>query len=101
VRASADNLKRVSLELGGKNPQIVCADADLDAAADAVVFGVFFNAGQCCNSSSRLILEASVAESFLSRVETLTRRVRIGDPLDPDTKIGAIVNEAQMGRIEH
>jgi betaine-aldehyde dehydrogenase len=101
VRASADNLKRVSLELGGKNPQIVCADADLDAAADAVVFGVFFNAGQCCNSSSRLILEASVAESFLSRVETLTRRVRIGDPLDPDTKIGAIVNEAQMGRVEH
>ena len=69
VRASADHLKRVSLELGGKNPQIVCADADLDAAADAVVFGVFFNAGQCCNSSSRLIVEASVAESFLARVE--------------------------------
>jgi acyl-CoA reductase-like NAD-dependent aldehyde dehydrogenase len=100
VRASADNLKRVSLELGGKNPQIVCADADLDAAADAAVFGVFFNAGQCCNSSSRLIVETSVAESFLSRVETLTRRVRVGDPLDPDTKVGAIVNEAQMGRIE-
>jgi betaine-aldehyde dehydrogenase len=92
VRASAGNLKRVSLELGGKSPQIVRGDADLDA----VVFGVFFNSGQCCNSSSRLIVEASVAESFLSQVEALTLRVRVGDPLDPDTRIGAIVNQAQM-----
>lgn len=99
VRASAGNLKRVALELGGKNPQIVCADADLDAAADAVVFGVFFNAGQCCNSSSRLIVEKSISEDFLARVEALTARVTVGDPLDEATKVGAIVNQNQMNRI--
>ena len=99
VRASAGNLKRVALELGGKNPQIVCADADLDAAADAVVFGVLFNAGQCCNSSSRLLVEASISEAFLDRVEDLTGRVIVGDPLDEETKVGAIVNQNQMDRI--
>jgi betaine-aldehyde dehydrogenase len=99
VQASAGNLKRVSLELGGKNPQIVCADADLDAAADAVVFGVLFNAGQCCNSSSRLLVESSIADSFLKKIETMSRAVIVGDPLDEATKVGAIVNEAQMNRI--
>jgi betaine-aldehyde dehydrogenase len=99
VRASAGNLKRVALELGGKNPQIVCADADLDAAADAVVFGVFFNAGQCCNSSSRLLVEKSISEDFLERVDLLTRRVVVGDPLMEETKVGAIVNRNQMERI--
>ncbi|MBO6638888.1 MAG: aldehyde dehydrogenase family protein [Roseitalea sp.] len=100
ARAAAGNLKKVSLELGGKNPQIVCADADLDAAADAVVFGVFFNAGQCCNSSSRLIVEASVEEQFHKRLVELAERVPFGDPLDPATKIGAIINDAQMDKIE-
>lgn len=99
VRASAGNLKRVALELGGKNPQIVCADADLDAAADAVVFGVLFNAGQCCNSSSRLLVEKSVSEDFLARVDELTKRVTVGDPLDEATKVGAIVNQNQLDRI--
>lgn len=99
VRASAGNLKRVALELGGKNPQIVCADADLDAAADAVVFGVFFNAGQCCNSSSRLLVEHSIADEFLARIEELTKRVTVGDPLDEKTKVGAIVNQGQLDRI--
>jgi betaine-aldehyde dehydrogenase len=99
VRASAGNLKRVALELGGKNPQIVCADADLDAAADAVVFGVLFNAGQCCNSSSRLLVEKSISEDFLARIDELTKRVIVGDPLDEATKVGAIVNQNQLDRI--
>jgi len=99
VRASAGNLKRVSLELGGKNPQIVCADAELEGAADAVVFGVFFNAGQCCNSSSRLLIESSVADAFVRRIEEVSRRVVVGDPLDERTKVGAIVSDAQMKRI--
>lgn len=99
VRASAGNLKRVVLELGGKNPQIVCADADLDAAADAVVFGVLFNAGQCCNSSSRLLVEKSISEDFLARIDELTKRVIVGDPLDEATKVGAIVNQNQLDRI--
>lgn len=100
ARAAADNLKKVSLELGGKNPMIVCADADLDAAADAAVFGVFFNAGQCCNSSSRLLVEASIAEEFEQRIIELSQRVTVGDPLDPATKVGAIINDAQLEKIE-
>jgi betaine-aldehyde dehydrogenase len=100
ARAAAGNLKKVSLELGGKNPLIVCADADLDAAADAAVFGVFFNVGQCCNSSSRLLVERSVAQAFQERLLALTRRVVVGDPLDPDTKVGAIINAAQLAKIE-
>ncbi|WP_127143984.1 aldehyde dehydrogenase family protein [Pelagibacterium montanilacus] len=100
VRAAAGNLKKVALELGGKNPQIVCADADLDAAADAAVFGVFFNVGQCCNSSSRLIVERSVAKRFEEKLAELTARVPVGDPLDPETRVGAIINDAQMEKIE-
>ncbi|KAA9010032.1 aldehyde dehydrogenase family protein [Histidinibacterium aquaticum] len=99
-RAAAGNLKKVALELGGKNPQIVCADADIEAAADAVVFGVFFNVGQCCNSSSRLIVERSVADRFQQKLEELTARVPVGDPLDPETKVGAIINEDQLSKIE-
>jgi len=99
VRASAGNLKRVALELGGKNPQVVCADADLDAAADAVVFGVFFNAGQCCNSSSRLLVEKSISAEFLARVDELTKRLIVGDPLDEATKVGAIISQNQLDRI--
>ncbi|MDQ0474135.1 aldehyde dehydrogenase family protein [Labrys wisconsinensis] len=100
ARAAAGNLKKVALELGGKNPLIVCADADLEAAADAAVFGVFFNAGQCCNSSSRLLVDAAVAEDFVGRLEALTRTLAVGDPLDPATKVGAIVNDAQLAKIE-
>lgn len=99
VAASQGNLKKVSLELGGKNPQIVFADADLDAALDAVVFGVYFNMGECCNSGSRLLVQRSIAESFAERVVAHARTVPVGDPLDEATKVGAIINEAQYGKI--
>src|ERR1700751_4579426 len=88
--ASAGNMKKVGLELGGKNPQIVFADADLDAAADGVVFGLAFNAGQCCVSGSRLIVERSVADDFGRRVVEKIGRLRVGDPLDESTQVGAI-----------
>lgn len=99
LTASKSNLKKVGLELGGKNPQIVFADANLDDAADGVAFGLCFNAGQCCVSGSRLIVEASVAESFKAKLLEKLSRVKIGDPLDPDTQMGAIVTPQHFKKI--
>jgi len=93
--AGRSNFKKLGLELGGKNPQIVFADADLDDAADGVAFGIAFNAGQCCVSGSRLIVERSVAEAFAQRVQAKLARLRIGDPLDEATQVGAITTAAQ------
>lgn len=98
--AAGAQLKRVELELGGKNPQIVCADADLDAALDAVVFGVYFNAGECCNSGSRVLVDARIADEFHQRVVALSAEVPVGDPLDPATKVGAITSDEQLETIE-
>ncbi|MEZ4702266.1 MAG: aldehyde dehydrogenase family protein [Rhodothermales bacterium] len=101
VGASQGNLKKVSLELGGKNPQIVFADADLEAALDAVVFGAYFNMGECCNAGSRLLVHRAIAESFTKSVYERARTVPVGDPLNEDTKVGAIINQAQFDKIMH
>ncbi|CAO96296.1 aldehyde dehydrogenase family protein [Erwinia tasmaniensis] len=93
-------LKKVSLELGGKNPQIIFPDCDWDAAVDAVVFGVYFNAGECCNSGSRILVHKDIADKFTRAVVEKSRLVRVGDPLNPEVKIGAIINENQMITIE-
>lgn len=97
--AAGKNLKRCSLELGGKNPHIIFSDADLDAALDPVVFGVYFNMGECCNSGSRLLLQESIAEEFTERILELARTVPVGDPLSEDIKVGAIINEPQLQKI--
>ncbi|MEJ1974099.1 MAG: aldehyde dehydrogenase family protein [Lacunisphaera sp.] len=99
VAASQGNLKKVTLELGGKNPQIVFPDADLEAALDAVVFGVYFNAGECCNSGSRLLLHRDVPPSFVERIVERARSLPVGDPLNERTKVGAIINAAQFAKI--
>ena len=100
MAAAAESLKKVSMELGGKNGQIVFPDADLDAVLDAVVFGAFFNAGECCNAGSRLILHRSLADGFLDRIGEYTRTVPVGDPLDPETKVGAIISGQHLAKIE-
>jgi betaine-aldehyde dehydrogenase len=100
MHAAAGNLKKVELELGGKNPQVVFADADLEAALDAVVFGVYFNMGECCNSGSRVLVERKIADTFLEAVIERSRTVRVGDPLDDATKVGALVNDEQLEKIE-
>ena len=97
---ASDTLKKVALELGGKNPQVIFPDANLQAAADAVVFGVCFNAGQCCNSSSRIIVREDIAEDFRARVVALSRKVKFGDPLDPTTQVGAIVTPEHNAKID-
>ncbi|MDA7425557.1 aldehyde dehydrogenase family protein [Thalassococcus lentus] len=99
TQAASGTLKKVALELGGKNPQVIMPDADLEQAADAVTFGVYFNVGQCCNSSSRIIVHEDIAEAFVARVVALSRQVRFGDPLDDSTQVGAIVTAEHNAKI--
>ncbi len=97
---AAQTLKKVSLELGGKNPQIVFPDANLDEFIDAAVFGAYFNAGECCNAGSRLILHKDIAADVVKRIAALSENVRIGDPLDPMTQVGAIITPQHLQKIE-
>lgn len=99
VAKSAQTLKKVSMELGGKNPQIVFPDADLDAALDAAVFGVYFNAGQCCNSGSRILVHEAIAKDFTAAVVERSREVVVGDPLNPEVQVGAITTDRQLETI--
>ena len=99
VARSAATLKKVSMELGGKNPQIVFADCDWDAAVDAVAFGTCFNAGQCCNSGSRVLVERSIADKFAAAVVERSKHVRLGDPLESGVQVGAITTEKQLATI--
>ncbi|MBY5163624.1 aldehyde dehydrogenase [Salsipaludibacter albus] len=101
--AARSNLKRVTLECGGKSPQVVLADCgDLDRVAAAVSRGIFFNQGQVCNAGSRLVVEPSVRDELVERVVARARELVPGDPLDPATELGAIVDHAQLdGILDH
>lgn len=100
AKATSDTLKRVSSELGGKNPQVLFADADVESAIDAIVFGVYFNAGECCNSGSRIIVHEDIAKDVVARVVALSKKVPFGDPLDPATKVGAIISTQHQDKID-
>jgi betaine-aldehyde dehydrogenase len=100
MAAASATLKKVSMELGGKNPQLVFPDADLEAALDAVLFGAYFNAGECCNAGSRLLVHQSIAETFVAALVDRSRDVKVGDPLDPQTKVGAIISADHLAKIE-
>lgn len=100
TKSAGDTLKKVALELGGKNPQVIFPDADLESAADAVTFGVYFNVGQCCNSSSRIIVHEDIADAFVARVVELSRQVAFGNPLNPSTQVGAIVTAEHNRKID-
>ncbi|MER6978441.1 aldehyde dehydrogenase [Streptomyces carpinensis] len=101
LRYSADsNLKRVWLELGGKSPNIVLPDApDLDKAAAIAAWGIFFNQGEMCTAPSRLLVHSSVAEHVTEAVVERARALRVGDPLDPATEMGALVGEHHLDRV--
>jgi acyl-CoA reductase-like NAD-dependent aldehyde dehydrogenase len=99
AHAAAGNLTKVSLELGGKAPNIVLADADLAQAVDGALMGIFFNQGQVCCAGSRLFVAESVHDEFLDRFMTRARRLKIGDPLRPDTEMGPQVSQEQLDRI--
>jgi aldehyde dehydrogenase (NAD+) len=97
--AARSNLKRVSLELGGKSPNIIFADADLDAAVEGAHFGLFFNQGQCCCAGSRLFVEEKVHDEVVARLVDRSRKARMGDPFDPATTQGPQVSREQQERI--
>ena len=92
MKQGADTLKRVHFELGGKNPVVVFADADLERAADAAVFMIYSLNGERCTSSSRLLVEASIYEQFTAMVAEKARRIKVGHPLDPATVIGPLIH---------
>lgn len=93
-------LKRCSLELGGKNAQIVMPDADIDLALEGAAWGAFATAGQRCTATSRLLLHEQIHDEFLKRFISAAKKWRLGDPLNPDTHIGPLINEAQLKRVE-
>ena len=97
--AAHSNLKRVSLELGGKSPNVVFADADLEAAVDGAYFALFFNQGQCCCAGSRLFVEEGVHGEFVQRLVAKAAKQRVGDPFDPATTQGPQVSQEQLDRV--
>jgi acyl-CoA reductase-like NAD-dependent aldehyde dehydrogenase len=100
VRNTAENLAYTTLELGGKSPVVVFADADLDSAANAVVAGIFAASGQSCVAGSRLLVERSVKEAFLDSLKRKAETISIGDPQDPATEMGPLATVRQRERIE-
>jgi aldehyde dehydrogenase (NAD+) len=99
LRSAAGNLKRVTLELGGKSANVIFPDADLDSAAKAAASGIFFNSGQVCSAGSRILVHADVHDEVVERVAARARAMRIGDPSDATTAMGPLVSATQMKRV--
>jgi aldehyde dehydrogenase (NAD+)/phenylacetaldehyde dehydrogenase len=95
LRAAAGTVKRVSMELGGKSPNVVFADADLDAAAKGAINAIFYGKGELCSAGSRLLVEESIHDALMEKVVERARKMVPGDPLDPKTRLGSLVSEAQ------
>jgi acyl-CoA reductase-like NAD-dependent aldehyde dehydrogenase len=100
MRAAAEGIKRISLELGGKSPNIVFEDVDVDAVVDKSVYSVFANAGQDCCARSRFFVHESIAERFSESLVERVSKLRVGDPTDKDTEIGALISAEQLSRVE-
>src|SRR5262245_52886998 len=96
MRGSAETLKRITLELGGKSPNIVFPDADLDAALRGATTGIFYGKGEVCAAGSRLLVDASIRDEFLDKVAARAKKMTPGDPLDPKTRLGAIASKTQI-----
>jgi benzaldehyde dehydrogenase (NAD) len=96
---AARHLKRVLLELGGKAPLVVLGDADLDRAVAAASFGAFFHQGQICMSTERIVVDESIADDFAARLGERASGLKVGDPRDPETQIGPLVNGAALKRV--
>jgi phenylacetaldehyde dehydrogenase len=99
VHAAAGNLKRVSLELGGKSPNVIFKDADMDVAIPGAASGIFFNQGQCCCAGSRLYIEKEVFDQVIDGISANAKKIRVGAGLDPKTQMGPLVSEEQLSRV--
>src|ERR1700692_1866133 len=96
MRSAADSMKRLTLELGGKSPNIVFADSDIDNAVKGAITGIFYGKGEVCNAGSRLFVESKVQDEFLGKLVARAKKMQPADPLDPKTRMGAIVSQEQM-----
>jgi aldehyde dehydrogenase (NAD+) len=101
IRTGADTLKHLTMELGGKSPHLIFADADLDSALQAAFWGIFWNKGEVCVAGSRLLVERSVYDDVVARLAMLAQEAVIGDPLDPATQIGPLVSRAEYEKVLH
>src|SRR6266581_4085721 len=99
MRLGADTIKRLTLELGGKSPNLVFADANLDDAIPSSVWSIYYAAGQSCEARSRILVEASLYDEFVSRFADYAKRIRVGDPLDPETQMGSLISTAHRDRV--
>jgi len=93
------NMKKVSLELGGKSPNIFFSDCDLDAATDGALFGVFINQGEVCSAGSRVLVQQDIYKKFMDRMKEKTKRIKLGDPFNRKTKMGPLISEDHMNRV--
>ena len=100
ARAAAGNVKKIALELGGKSPNIVFADSDMDAALKGAYNGIYLNSGQVCQAGTRLMVQRDVKDEFVAQLIEMSRSVRMGDPLEADTAMGPVVNEKQFARVK-
>ena len=101
MRAAAANVKKISLELGGKSPNVIFADANLQGAVIGSLFGIYLNAGQVCQAGSRVLVEESVHDQFVNMFSNFTNGLKVGDPMDPATRMGPVVSDSQLSTVEH
>ncbi|WP_050808487.1 aldehyde dehydrogenase family protein [Collimonas fungivorans] len=100
MKTAADDLKRISLELGGKSAALVFADAVIELALEIVCGGIFFNAGQMCSATSRLLVERSIAQDFTARLKQRVESIKVGDPMDPATQMGPLSSRRQHQKVQ-
>jgi aldehyde dehydrogenase (NAD+)/betaine-aldehyde dehydrogenase len=99
MRLAAPTLKRVTLELGGKSPNLIFADADLADAVPSSVWAIYYAAGQSCEARSRLLVESSIHDEVVSQLSDFAGKVKVGDPLDPETQMGSLISTAHRERV--
>ena len=99
MQMAADGIKRVTLELGGKSPSIVFADADLASAVPSSVWSIYYSAGQSCEARSRVLVERSIYDDFVAEFAEKAKSLKVGDPLDPETQIGSLISEEHRSKV--
>ena len=99
MRAAAENITRIGLELGGKSPSVVFADANIDQAVRQTASGAFFNAGQVCSAATRIIVDRSIHDVFVEKLAARAKALRLGDPREPDINLGPVISQKQMDRV--
>ena len=99
MRLASGPIKRVTLELGGKSPNLIFADANLDDAIPSAVWSIYYAAGQSCEARSRVLVESSIYDDFVSRFSALAQQLKVGDPLDAETQMGSLISSSHRDKV--